>query len=374
MSTPDTRTFLCNIASSIQYLADRGEFDGYETLGLITKPRWTDATELEQAHYVVNGRVLQVTVEDIGTHVHTLNQHFDCEVCGFHDDAAEDEADGEPDDAEAPELDPAVAEALQKALLEDPETIDWTATPLLPVVVDDLDLAFPARGVELTPPAEVVPDGVPESWERFVSDVFMGLARDLQMVPADGIDPGAAWKHLDVVLGCFGTKHQDKIAGAAWLASLWFDAVIWDRAELGGTLNPGEPTPPTAQRRAGNDLICAVLRSGIRHDNEDGTKPVHLDMFVDLLGHLESDIEAGLAEVEWDKLGDGSINFHSQGNTQPAAEAHTFAQQASLYVIADGADPASVIVRLDDHPVVDFAINETTGRVDIIVMADPADA
>lgn len=100
-----------------------------------------------------------------------------------------------------------------------------------PTEVSDIDIAFAARGPQLTPAYEDVPDDFkhghsPE--EAFISHWFANgdpfSAFDVYG-PVDGVDGRKAVRHLQVVLGTFGTKHEHKISGAAYLMSLWFERV-----------------------------------------------------------------------------------------------------------------------------------------------------
>lgn len=101
-----------------------------------------------------------------------------------------------------------------------------------PVEVTDLDLAFPARGPELTPAYEVLPTpfvtALPDNlWRNLFNDVFRNIAEDVELIPKYGVDADLAWRHLRVVMGTYGTKHEHKEAGWVWLASLWFEAARW---------------------------------------------------------------------------------------------------------------------------------------------------
>lgn len=104
---------------------------------------------------------------------------------------------------------------------------DWSQ----PVDVTDVDIAFAARGPELTPDYGNVPDELKQhgnTWVRFVEHwFFQGNPFEAFDVygPKPGVDGDKAIRHLKVVLGTFGTKHEHKIAGAAYLMSLWFERV-----------------------------------------------------------------------------------------------------------------------------------------------------
>lgn len=103
-----------------------------------------------------------------------------------------------------------------------------------PTEVSDLDIAFAARGPELTPDYRIVPDefkgfGSRNPWVKFIEHWFFEgdpfAAFDVHG-PKEGIDGDRAIRHLRVVMSTFGTKHEHKTAGAAWLMSLWFDSVV----------------------------------------------------------------------------------------------------------------------------------------------------
>lgn len=94
----------------------------------------------------------------------------------------------------------------------------------IPQEISDVDVAFPAHVVGTLLP---MPDDIPEEfkdhhnrWNRFVSHLFF---RGGAMPAAkEGIVLQCAVRHLRAVLGSFEPKHEHKIAGAAWLASMWF--------------------------------------------------------------------------------------------------------------------------------------------------------
>lgn len=102
---------------------------------------------------------------------------------------------------------------------------DWNK----PHDVTDIDIAFAARGPELTPDYAEVPDRFKNgatAEEQFVNHwFFRGNPFEAFNLygPVEGVDGDKAIRHLKVVLGTFGTKHEHKIAGAAYLVSLWFD-------------------------------------------------------------------------------------------------------------------------------------------------------
>lgn len=100
-----------------------------------------------------------------------------------------------------------------------------------PTAVSDIDMAFPSRGGELTPDYATVPDEFKQGrsvQEAFANRWFFNgdaFERFSVYGPSEGINGDDAVRHLQVVLGSCGTKHEHKIAGAAYLLSLWFDKI-----------------------------------------------------------------------------------------------------------------------------------------------------
>lgn len=107
-----------------------------------------------------------------------------------------------------------------------------------PREVSDVMLAFPASVVgEYLPEWNDIPEGFRKSWNSssgacgLASDIFdarFGGGEKIGFVPMDGIDPGAAWRHIVACLGSFEPKHEHKIAGVGYLISLWIKAFIVD--------------------------------------------------------------------------------------------------------------------------------------------------
>jgi hypothetical protein len=91
--------------------------------------------------------------------------------------------------------------------------------------ISELDLAFPARGVELMPDLDSVPAEFRDRsnpWHRFADEWFMHGWPDRGLFPLVEVSPEKAVRHVSVVLGCHGIKHEDKITGVAYMLSLWF--------------------------------------------------------------------------------------------------------------------------------------------------------
>lgn len=104
-----------------------------------------------------------------------------------------------------------------------------------PVEVSDLDLAFPAKGVELCP-LDVTAE---KAWERLsthlwsegIDGVFLLPRPSPSNRPNPDESPAALSqrkvRHLQVVLGCHDLSHGDKITGAAYLLQTWFEAAAY---------------------------------------------------------------------------------------------------------------------------------------------------
>jgi len=63
-------------------------------------------------------------------------------------------------------------------------------------------------------------------WHRVVTTWFFnGIIKDHLKVKS-GIDKNKAFRHISYVINDWGLKHEHKLAGAAFLMSLWFDDVF----------------------------------------------------------------------------------------------------------------------------------------------------
>lgn len=119
----------------------------------------------------------------------------------------------------------------------------YLAKPYLPQVVDPADYAFPALIGFLSPDPADIPDefwhggssprGV--TWNGFMRAWFFGsLPKDAGFWLRDGVDGELALRHLSTILRSFEPKHEHKEAMVAYLASLWFYAVVKDEQVLFG--------------------------------------------------------------------------------------------------------------------------------------------
>lgn len=95
-----------------------------------------------------------------------------------------------------------------------------------PKVISDVELAFPAHIVGTYLPAwETIPSEFRERggpWCRIAQRMFSGDL-DIAVTVREGIDMQLAARHLGACLRSFEPKHEHKIAGVAYLMSLWFE-------------------------------------------------------------------------------------------------------------------------------------------------------
>lgn len=94
-----------------------------------------------------------------------------------------------------------------------------------PVVLSDVDAAFPADVKALMPPWEDIPNSFKQwtgPWINLAERWFyQGL--DIALVPKEGIDLTTAVRHLSAVMRSRQSKHEHKIAAVAYLMSQWFE-------------------------------------------------------------------------------------------------------------------------------------------------------
>jgi hypothetical protein len=70
-------------------------------------------------------------------------------------------------------------------------------------------------------------EDVPYGSNRLVSDRFFLGLKDVKLIPKEGIDPDAAWRHVSTIIGSWEPKHEHKEAAAAWLLARWFESATW---------------------------------------------------------------------------------------------------------------------------------------------------
>jgi len=90
--------------------------------------------------------------------------------------------------------------------------------------VSDVEIAFPAHVARLMPEYGSVSSE--RTWLDFQADWFFSGLDAAKFFPKEGIDPEKALRHLKAIQGSFEPKHEHKEEAVAFLAGLWFDAVI----------------------------------------------------------------------------------------------------------------------------------------------------
>lgn len=113
---------------------------------------------------------------------------------------------------------------------------------LLPVPISVVEMAFPAHALrDLMPPMDSIPEpfrnesGEAAKWCELQSRWFYKGIDGIEMIPAEGIDPAMAFRHLKAIQGSFAPKHEHKKAAVAYLLSRWFTSFSF----------PNDPKPET---------------------------------------------------------------------------------------------------------------------------------
>jgi hypothetical protein len=99
----------------------------------------------------------------------------------------------------------------------------WT-----PAQISDIDAAFPTDVSELMPSYRELPKEFTDRDSPYCDLVSTWFYRGLEkskLRTKPGIDQRAAFRHLATVLQSWEPKHEHKMAGVAYLMSLWFDIV-----------------------------------------------------------------------------------------------------------------------------------------------------
>ena len=115
-----------------------------------------------------------------------------------------------------------------------------------PFPVSDVDVAFPARALEIMPTWEHIPPefrGRGTKWNRIFRDWFYTGIYDIQMFMKEGIDGETANRHLKVIAGSYAPKHEHKEAAFVYLCSLWFTDITY-KVGKDPNENSADPTVP----------------------------------------------------------------------------------------------------------------------------------
>ena len=100
---------------------------------------------------------------------------------------------------------------------------------ILPKEVSDVEIAFSSNIDKLLPAHNEIPEEFNDwdnKWSKIASGWFYnGLDGDTEFIAKKGIDAKTAFRHVKVILGSYEPKHEHKMAGAAYLLSLWFKEI-----------------------------------------------------------------------------------------------------------------------------------------------------
>lgn len=96
-----------------------------------------------------------------------------------------------------------------------------------PKAVDRITALVGATSVEgLLPPWESIPEAFRrgrDPWCKAVHKWFFEGLKKGALRARDGVDQGAALAHCSSIMRSFEPRHEHKIAGVAFLCSLWFE-------------------------------------------------------------------------------------------------------------------------------------------------------
>lgn len=98
---------------------------------------------------------------------------------------------------------------------------------LKPIEVTALDMTFPGDVSHLLPrwteiPADFRAYPAKSPFVEYVEGWFYKGADPTRLKTKEGIDRQAAFRHCRAIMGSYQPKHEHKIAGVAYLLSLWF--------------------------------------------------------------------------------------------------------------------------------------------------------
>jgi len=97
-----------------------------------------------------------------------------------------------------------------------------------PQAVSEVDIAFPARAMEIMPAYRDIPSEFKErtnEWVKFQATWFSTGWPQAGLLRNADVDSELAYRHLSVIQGSYAPKHEHKMAAVAWLASRWFKGI-----------------------------------------------------------------------------------------------------------------------------------------------------
>jgi hypothetical protein len=98
----------------------------------------------------------------------------------------------------------------------------------VPIEVDDISVGMGAVNMEgILPLMESIPDEFKQrtnEWVNRVDDWFFSGIRLGYIEMKAGIDKKKAFRHLQSIMHSWQPEHNHKVAGVAYLMSMWFEA------------------------------------------------------------------------------------------------------------------------------------------------------
>jgi len=105
-----------------------------------------------------------------------------------------------------------------------------------PHLLTAIDQAFPATVKHLMPPYDEIPSEFKQfrnKWVLIFQDFFYFGAKNIQWKAKAGVDEKAAVRHVRTIMGSYEPKHEHKTAACAYLMSLWFDDITYEKEAPG---------------------------------------------------------------------------------------------------------------------------------------------
>jgi hypothetical protein len=96
--------------------------------------------------------------------------------------------------------------------------------PFSPAAISALDMAFPAHVIgKYLPLWDDIPEEFRKRGNKWTKLVDHWFALGLKNTPntKEGLDSISVWRHLKTCMGSREPKHEHKVAGVAYLMSLW---------------------------------------------------------------------------------------------------------------------------------------------------------
>lgn len=107
-----------------------------------------------------------------------------------------------------------------------------------PKPVTGVDQVFGGNIEELLPPRKDIPEefsklGSNNKWVKLANDLYYegSKIKKYECTCRGDMDPNEAIKHIRAIMVSYRPKHEHKIAGCAWLLSLFFEDLRWIKEE-----------------------------------------------------------------------------------------------------------------------------------------------